>query len=425
MSKNADVAGRLTESDVEEGSHDSRRVSEWSNSVDWGSSSPANAAQDLPTIVPVNRNVWSRKRFASVSLTPPAATSGIPFLDSQQQPAISQQDKAGTRQLVTLQQKAAAAFRKNRPMIIFSASLFALAVLLWFGIKAIYMDPGILTARFFAATVIVCFCVFLLPFVRILQGQVYEKLAEFASFFNPYIHKVLALVLMAAGTIHGSIWIGSTLTSCEGTWCPLVAGDSLVQASCIQTFCRDFDGTQAFNAFAHGGLPSFANAFGPALPSELARPQSAVRSFYIGFFCWSFFAIICLLAHPRVRRDHFELFYYTHHLFLLAIPVFFAHCWTLSPPSLPALLMVIPCGLAVLVYASDKVYSLLFRRYTSEMADCIMYSDGRILELRLRPVPAWPLLLRPSLWFSKQNSLITYKRFSFAPGELCISRLFF
>ncbi len=316
--------------------------------------------------------------------------------------------------------------RKHGIMIFFFFSLVGLTVLVWFGIKHIYTDPAILVGRFCAASTIVCFSVFLFPFVRVFQGQMYDKLAEFASFFNPHLHKTLGLAFIAVGTFHGILWNVATWRSCEGTWCPKERySEALDQIACIQTFCHQ--DTLPFDAYARGGLPSFSAAFS-TLPSNsnLRRSQAPIRSFYLGFISWILFAVIGIFTFPRIRREHFELFYYSHHLFIVAIPFFFVHCWTLDPPSFHIQLMIIPCGIATLAYACDKVYSILFRRYVSATVDTIFYSDDRILEIRFRPVPKWTICNMFSFFFAKEsqsqalvdstNNSSTKPKF-FAPGN--------
>jgi hypothetical protein len=272
----------------------------------------------------------------------------------------------------TLQQKAMSVLRNHWLFGLFLLVLFGLTVLTWFGIKKHYVDPAILTGRFLASTTIVCFSVFLLPFVRAIQGQMYDKLAEFASFFNPHLHKALGFVLIAAGTLHGILWNVATWRSCEGTWCQIEQegySDPLVQATCIRTFCHDQN--LMFDPLARGGMPSFNSAFTANLPPNLQKSQAAVRSFYYGFICWLLFAVIGIFTLPRIRRQNFELFYYSHHLFIIAIPFFFVHCWTIAVPSGAVLVMVVPCGLAVLLYTFDKSVSIFFKRYTSAKVDAI------------------------------------------------------
>jgi hypothetical protein len=336
---------------------------------------------------------------------------------------VQQKVPLRTRSASTVEQKVpfAAVFRKHGTLIFFFASLAGLTVLVWFGIKSIYTDPAILVGRFAAAATIVCFSVFLFPFVRAFQGQIYDKLTEFASFFNPHMHKTLGYLFVAAGTFHGILWNIATWRSCEGTWCPEERyAETLVdQIACIQTFCHKE--SVKFDAYARGGLPSFSNAFA-TLPSNLHKSQAPIRSFYLGFICWSLFAVISIFTLPRIRRQRFELFYYSHHLFIVAVPMFFAHCWTLATPSFHVQLMIIPCSIATLAYVFDKMYSILFRRYTSSTVDTIFYSGDRILELRFRPESKWPLLNRVSMLFSKERqseTLVSPMQKFFAPGTCC------
>ncbi len=283
-----------------------------------------------------------------------------------------------------------ATLRQNWQMIMFYLCFFSSISVVFYLIKSIYKDPRILVARFFASTAVVCFVVFLAPFMRGIQGQMYDKLAGLSRFFNPELHKLLGPVFMISGTIHGTIWISCTLQSCTDTWCPsqAFAGNITTQALCVETFCRSNQ---------PGGFPSLADAFGPELPASLIKRQSAVRSFYLGFVCWLLFGTMTALSIPYIRRRCFELFYYGHHLFLIAIPVFFAHCWScLGNFSFEARMMVFPCGVACLLYACDKLFSVFARRCTSHTVDFIHYTKGNILELRMRPVPAWPLLRRLS-----------------------------
>ena len=57
-------------------------------------------------------------------------------------------------------------------------------------------------------------------------------------------------------------------------------------------------------------------------------------------------------------------------------------------------MMVYPCGAICFLYACDKMCNMFARRYISTAVDFIHYSRGNIVELRLKPVPAWPLLHR-------------------------------
>jgi hypothetical protein len=343
------------------------------------------------------------------------ATQALPFLEPVT-PLHSTSSSSMTDS--SLHQKAMSVFRSYWLFGVFLLVLFGLTVLTWFYIKKHYVDPAILTGRFLASITIVSFSVFLLPFVRAIQGQMYDKLAEFASFFNPHLHKALGLVLITAGTLHGILWNVATWRSCEGTWCQVEQegySDPIVQASCIRTFCHDQN--LMYDPLARGGMPSFNSVFTANVPLNLQKSQAAVRSFYYGYFCWLLFAVIGIFTLPRIRRRNFELFYYSHHLFIIAIPIFFLHCWTIEKPSVAVLVMVVPCGLAVLLYTFDKFVSIFLKRFTSAKVDAIFYSDDRILELRFRPIPAWPLLRNPSLWFSKTNLMLDApSHCTFAPG---------
>jgi hypothetical protein len=312
-----------------------------------------------------------------------------------------------------LLQQASAAFRKNWPMLLFYASLVALTCVVYQYIKSSYTAPQILTARFFAATTVVCFVVFLFPFVRGFQGQVYNKLAVLGGFFNPELHKLLGPIFFIAGTAHGMIWITSTLKSCPDTWCALdvVARNVTAQSLCVEIFCGDeYD----------GGFPSFSSSWGEArqLPPNMIKRQSAVRSFYIGFLCWAVFAVICALALPYFRRKHFEWFYYSHHLFVIAIPIFFDHCWTMFPSFFffESQMMVYPCGVAVIIYICDKMSNLFLRRHVSHAVDFIDYTRGNILELRLRPEPAWPMLSSIASRYFRRSQRNQRETMYFAPG---------
>ena len=407
----------------------------------WESSGFGNSTKDQPVRPSFqSQNSWARQSMTRVSIVnvSRAARSELSnvvagsdaTVDTGVHVSPTSSDKstplrpvqASSTQDVTLRQKAMAAFRNHWLMAVFVAVFVGLIVLTWFGIRSIYIDPAILTGRFLAATVIVCFSVFLFPFVRVVQGQMYDKLADFASFFNPHLHKALGVLLIAAGSFHGVLWNIATLRSCEGTWCPVQRqgyDDPLVHASCIRTFCHD--NNVPFDAYARGSLPSFSAAFSANVPLNLEQSQAAVRSFYYGYICMMLFVTIGIFTLPRIRRENFELFYYSHHLFILAIPVLFLHCWTVGTPSFPIQVMLIPCGIATIFYGFDKLVSVFFRRHTSEKVDTIFYSDGRILELRFRPVPAWPKLTNPSLWFSNSNLILDAPvRCAFAPGMNCI-----
>jgi hypothetical protein len=403
----------------------------------WDSPSFESSSKDQPVRASFqSQNSWARQSMARVSIVnvSRAARSELSGVVSGSHAtvdtgvnmhSISSEKSTPLRpvsssptQDVTLRQKAMAAFRNHWLMAAFVAVLVGLTVLTWFGIRSIYIDPAILTGRFLAATVIVCFSVFLFPFVRVVQGQMYDKLADFASFFNPHLHKALGVVLIAAGSFHGVLWNIATFRSCEGTWCPVQRqgyDDPLVHASCIRTFCHDSN--LPFDAYARGSLPSFSAAFSTNVPLNLEQTQAVVRSFYYGYICMLLFVTIGTFTLPRIRRENFELFYYSHHLFILAIPVLFLHCWTVGTPSFAIQVMLIPCGIAAIVYGCDKLVSIFFRRHTSAKVDTIFYSDGRILELRFRPVPAWPKLTNPYLWFSNSNLILDAPvRCAFAPG---------
>lgn len=403
----------------------------------WDSPSFESSSKDQPVRASFqSQNSWARQSMARVSIVnvSRAARSELSGVVSGSHAtvdtgvnmhSISSEKSTPLRpvsssptQDVTLRQKAMAAFRNHWLMAAFVAVLVGLTVLTWFGIRSIYIDPAILTGRFLAATVIVCFSVFLFPFVRVVQGQMYDKLADFASFFNPHLHKALGVVLIAAGSFHGVLWNIATFRSCEGTWCPVQRqgyDDPLVHASCIRTFCHDSN--LPFDAYARGSLPSFSAAFSTNVPLNLEQTQAVVRSFYYGYICMLLFVTIGIFTLPRIRRENFELFYYSHHLFILAIPVLFLHCWTVGTPSFAIQVMLIPCGIAAIVYGCDKLVSIFFRRHTSAKVDTIFYSDGRILELRFRPVPAWPKLTNPYLWFSNSNLILDAPvRCAFAPG---------
>jgi hypothetical protein len=314
-----------------------------------------------------------------------------------------------------LSQKVSAAFRKNWHMLLFYAFLVSLTCVVYNFIKSSYKAPQILTARFFAATTVVCFVVFLFPFVRVFQGQVYNKLAVLGGYFNPEMHKLLGPVFFIAGTIHGMIWIISTLNSCADTWCSLdiVARNVTAQSECVELYCKNEN---------DGSFPSLFAAFGDEfVPSSLvmAKRQSAVRSFYFGFICWALFAIICVLALPYFRRKHFEWFYYSHHLFIIAFPFFFEHCWALFPYYFffESQMMIYPCSIVLLIYFCDKMASVFIRRHVSHTVDFIDYSRGNILELRMRPVPAWPMLSRIASRFFRRSQRETMY---FAPGTRAV-----
>lgn len=289
----------------------------------------------------------------------------------------------------TLLQTAAAALGRNWPILLFYFCFILSICVVFQLIRSIYKDPRILIARYCASTTVLCFIVFLVPFMRGLQGRMYDKLATFARFFNPELHKLLGPVFIIAGTIHGAIWIGCTLQSCADTWCFIEAFDhnATTQAVCAKTLCQPDQ---------RGSLPSFAAAFGAELPADLIKRQSAARSFYYGFVCWTLFAAMSALSVPYVRRRCFEIFYYSHHLFVAAIPAFFLHCVGCYPAifSFEAKMMVYPCGAICFLYACDKMCNVFARRYISTAVDFIHYSRGNIVELRLKPVPAWPLLHR-------------------------------
>jgi hypothetical protein len=385
----------------------------------WGSHDPQIAASEQPS-----NQSWVRTSFApksmpsrltgrqhvvEVNLEPLkiAGNDARPVMEVQHAPtphkATSRIQKSPS--CSTFVRNIAAGFRKQKAMVLFFVVLFALAFLVFSGIRSIYKDAAILVGRFCAATTIVCFSVFLFPFVRAFQGHAYDKLAEFASFFNPHLHQTLGFLFIAAGTFHGMLWNIATFRSCEGTWCPVERegyDNPIVHAACIRTFCHN--NSLPFDAYARGGLPSFTSAFVHTLPSNLHKSQACVRSFYYGFICWLLFATMSILAMPAIRRKRFELFYYSHHTFIIAIPFFFAHCWTLGPPSFPVQIMIIPCGIAALAYVFDKLVSKFWRRYTSPSVDTIFFSDGKILELRFKPVPSFGM-------FSNSS-----KRCTFAPG---------
>jgi hypothetical protein len=312
-----------------------------------------------------------------------------------------------------LSQLASAALRKNWPMLLFYASVVALTCVVYQYIKSSYTAPQILTARFFAATTVVCFAVFLFPFVRGFQGQVYNKLAVLGGFFNPELHKLLGPIFFIAGTAHGMIWIISTLKSCPDTWCALdlVERNVTAQALCVEIFCDN-----EYN----GGFPSFSSSWGEdeELPSNLRKRQSAARSFYMGFFCWAVLAVICVFALPYFRRKHFEWFYYSHHLFVIAIPFFFDHCWTMFPSFFffESQMMVYPCGIVVLIYICDKMTNVFLRRHVSHTVDFINYTRGNILELRLRPEPAWPMLSSIASRCFRYSQRNQRETMYFAPG---------
>jgi hypothetical protein len=372
------------------------------------------------------RSEWPRMS-ARIQGSPVKRTVGIidqseasksPLLHHESSVTIHQNQSSTVRfksALHKLSQKVSAAFRKNWPMLLFYAFLVSLTCVVYNFIKSSYTAPQILTARFFAATTVVCFVVFLFPFVRGFQGQVYNKLAVLGSYFNPEMHKLLGPVFFIAGTIHGMIWIISTLNSCADTWCALdiVASNVTVQSECVELYCENEN---------DGSFPSFRAAFVDELvPSSLvmAKRQSAVRSFYFGFFCWALFAIICVLALPYFRRKHFELFYYSHHLFIIAFPLFFEHCWTLFPYYFffESQMMIYPCSIVLLIYICDKMASVFIRRHVSHTVDFIDYTRGNILELRMRPEPAWPMLSRIASRFFRRSQRETMY---FAPGTRAV-----
>ena len=360
-------------------------------------------------------SAWVRRTFPGKTISAVTSRTHTP---------IHLQGKTPT----TPRQKAAAALRKHGPTMLFYGGLVAWVVVLFAGgfldyyfAQNEHLDQiEKLVAKLGAAVSIICFVVFLFPFVRFFQGQIFAKVAVVASFFNPQLHIALAVAFMFGGTLHSILLVVSAVQSCGSTWCPFDSKDVHAQAACLQTFCQN--NTLSIDNSAVG-LPSFTNAFGPALPGPLLNPQRNIRSFYSGFVCWFLFAVICFLSLPFIRRRHFELFYYSHYISLAAMPVFVAHVWTVRSPSPASQLMIIPCSVAMLVYAFDKLYSVFFRRYLSRTIDCIMFPNGRILELRLRPVPAWPLLCRLSSCFSATNCCFGPPKFSFAPGARRIRAL--
>ena len=371
------------------------------------------------------RSEWPRLSAMPIRGTPvrhtvcnmPQSETSSPLLQVESGVTIDQPSSERCMRCKTaahkLSQQASAAFRKNWPMLLFYASLVALSCVVYQYIKSSYTAPQILTARFCAATTVVCFAVFLFPFVRGFQGQVYNKLAVLGGFFNPELHKLLGPVFFIAGTAHGMIWIISTLKSCPDTWCALdvVARNVTAQSLCVEIFCdNQYD----------GGFPSFGSSWGEAqvVPSNLIKRQSAVRSFYAGFLCWAVFAVICLLALPYFRRKHFEWFYYSHHLFVVVVPMFFDHCWTMFPSFFffESQMMVYPCGVVTLIYICDKMANVFFRRHVSHTIDFINYTRGNILELRLRPEPAWPMLSSIASRCFRRSQRNQREAMYFAPG---------
>ncbi len=121
----------------------------------------------------------------------------------------------------------------------------------------------------------------------------------------------------------------------------------------------------------HGGL--VLNEHGLDFAQQLERTATGVSP-ALGLTAAATSVLLLLTALERVRRNMFELFYYSHHLFALVWLAAFLHVqWSLHRLVL---------GLPAALYAGDRLIRLSRRRFKHKIAKATIIDNAIKLDIR-------------------------------------------